>query len=550
MESVYRSRAVIAGTTNPNYGRERNAEDPHDWHSMLFPQIAREKWEVKNAELTNDKPRVDFISHDLDMTENAEIAEDAVAYHYDQDDFTDTFRIAMRAATRDGGAPIKTTWEKRTETAFDQDGQPVLDENGDFTKTVKYEGVRNRLIRLEDLFPDPKGNTFRSCGWIIHRFFATTEELRSRGDFYSNLDELPQGGSAGGDDKKREGETQEAFDARRKGVHTCYEMYTPYSRVTIANSSLIIRRDDRLAFKHGGMPFTMIRTIDDEDCIVGDSMGTLIDALQELYWALLNGLVDAVNLSTDPPMIADTEEDPHAAKQVLYPGCTLTARNGQQTLKVMQDVAQLSNYNVMQLLEMVLGLMDRISGITAALAGVSDASTATEASINVRQGKGRVGAEMAVSDRAWCRVAQKTYCLIQQFQSKEVSSRLSSGRKVEYKPEQLVDMMIVPKSASTERALKDLERQDAQTLWEIAKESIVDPATQMPQFPLTDAAKKLYESFGGDPRLVMEPKPPVAPPAPPDPVAAPMGAMMDAEGNPVDPALLAELGDPGAVNAA
>lgn len=549
MERVYRARAVAKGTTNPNYGRVRDEDDPHDWHSMLFPPIAHEKWEVKNAELTTDQPRVDFTSHDIEYEDNAELAEDAVAFHYDRDDFADTFRLAMRAATRDGGAPVKTTWDKRTETAFDEAGQPILNDDGDFTKRVTYEGVRNRLIRLEDLFPDPTATTFRACGWVIHRFFATTEELRSRGGFYSNLDDLPQGGSAGGDDKKREGETQEAFDARRKGVHTCYEMWTPYSRYTIANADLVIRRDDRLTFKHGTVPFTMIRTIDDEDCIVGVSMMTLIDALQELYWALLNGLVDAVTISLGPPMIADTEEDPNAAKQVVYPNAVLHARNGQQTLKVMQDVAQLSNYNVMQLLEMVLGLMDRISGITAALAGVSDASTATEASINVRQGKGRVGAEMAVSDRAWCRVGQKTYCLIQQFQSDEVTARLSGGRKVEYKPEQLVDMMIVPKSASTERALKDLERQDAQTLWEIVRETIVDPATQMPKIDQVKVLAKLVEAFGGDPRSVTEPDPPVAPPVP-EPVAAPMGAIMDAEGNPVDPNLLAELGDPGAVNAA
>jgi hypothetical protein len=545
MSVVRRAREVALGTSNPNHGRERDPDDPHDWHSMLFPPIAREKWEVKNAELTVDTPRVDFVSHDLEYSDNAEVAQDAVAYHYDRDDFDDTFSLAMRAATRDGGAVIKTIWEKRLETAFDDDGQPILDDNGDFMKRVTYSGTRNMLCRLEDIFPDPTATTFRNARWVIHRFYATTEDLRARGDFYSNLDDLPQGGSASGDDQKRPDETTEAFEARRKGVHTCYEMWTPYSRVTIANKSLVIRRDDRLTFKHPrgqqpSTPFTMIRTIDNEDSIVGVSMMTLIDALQELYWSLLNGLVDAVNLSLSPPMIADTEEDAGAAKQSVHPNAVLHARNGQQTLKVMQDVAQLSNYNVMQLLDMVLALMDRISGITAALAGVSDAATATEASINVRQGKGRIGAEMAVSDRAWCRVAQKTYCLIQQFESKEVMARLSSGREVQYAPEQLVDMMIVPRSASSERALKDLERQDAQTMWEIAKETLVDPVAQMPTLDVMDAAKRLVEAFGGDPRSVKPPMPPMAQ-LPPADGSMPAGAV-DAEGNPIDPAVLGEIG--------
>lgn len=550
MERVERARLVAIGTSNPNYGKPRDESDPRDWHSRLFPPIAREKWEVKNTELSVDTPRVDFISHDLDYEDNAELAEDSVAYHYDRDRFNRTFRMAMRAATRDGGAPIKTTWEKRQETAFDEDGLPETDDDGNFLKRTTYEGVRNTLCRLEDIFPDPTANTFRSCRWVIHRFYATTEDLRARGDFYSNLDKLPQGGTASGDDKKRDNETQEAFEARRKGVHTCYEMWTPYSRITVANCSLIIRRDDQLTFKHGTVPFTMIRTIEDEDCIVGTSMMNLIDDLQELYWSLLNGLVDAVTLSLHPPMIADTEEDPNAAKQVVYPDAVLHARQGQATLKVMQDVAQLSKYDVMNLLAMVLDLMDRISGITAALAGVSDAATATEASINVRQGKGRIGYEMTVSDEQWCEVARKTYCLIQQLQSKDVAARLTSGRRVEYKPEQLVDMMIVPKSASSERSLKDLERQDAQSMWQIALETMTDPPSQMPVLDYVDLAKRLVEAHGGDPRSVQPPAPPALPPS--GPMGAPeqgggLPEYLDASGTPLDPA---SLGLAGGVDAA
>lgn len=538
MDRVRRARSVADGTSNPNHGRARDPEDPHDWQSMQFPPIAGEKLEVKNAELTVTLPRVEFLAHDPAYDDNAELAEDAVAYHYDRDKFPRTFRLAMRAATRDGGSVVKTTWDKRTETAFGDDGQPILSESGEFTKRITYEGVRNSLLKLEDVFPDPTANDFDSCRWVIHRFYATTEDLRARGDFYSNLEKLPRGGSASGDDQKRDGETSEAFEARRKGVHTCYEMWSPYSRITVANKDLIIRRDDKLASKHGGVPFTMIRTIDDEDCIVGVSMMTRIDPLQELYWFLLNCLIDAVHLSIAPPMIADTEEDSGAANQVVYPNAVLAARNGKQTLSVMQDVAQLAKYDVLQLLEMVLGLMDRISGITAALAGVSDASTATEASINVRQGKGRIGYEMAVSDESWCEVGRKTYCLIQQYQSDEVAGRLSSGRVVKFRPEQLVDMMITPKSASSERALKDLERQDTQTLWEIAKETMVDPASQMPGIDHTDIFRRLIEAFGGDPRMVQPPRPP----APPEPVPT------DPSG--VDAGLMEILGDDGEVVAA
>ena len=154
---------------------------------------------------------------------------------------------------------------------------------------------------------------------------------------------------------------------------------------------------------------------------------------------------------------------------------------------------------------------------------------------------------MKVSDRAWCRVAAKTYCLIQQFQSEQVSAQLSSGRAVAYEPEQLVDMMIVPKSASMERSLKDLERQDAQTLWEIAKEMMVDPAAQMPSVDHLKIAQRLLEAFGADPRMVQPPMPPM-PQLPPADGSAPQG-LTDAEGNPIDPEMIAELEAAGAAAA-
>ncbi len=223
----------------------------------------------------------------------------------------------------------------------------------------------------------------------------------------------------------------------------------------------------------------------------------------------------------------------------MYPGAVLHARNGQQTLKVMQDVAQLGKYDILQLLDMVLSLMDRISGITAALAGSSDASTATEASINARQSNDRIGAEMAVSDEAWCEVGNKTYNLIQQYQSDEVSAKLSGGRSVEFAPEQLVDMMITPRSASSERVLKDLERQDMQALWEISKETMTDPASQMPSMDLVGNLKRLVESFGGDPRTV---RPPATPQLPAVPELAP--DMLDEAGVPVDPVTMQPLAQP------
>lgn len=514
MERVFRARKVYLGTTNPDKGRVRRSEDPTDWRSMLFPPVANEQAELMFAEMSVDDPRFSYTARVAAFDGNARAAEQAVDYFNDRDRFGRTFRMATRATIRDGGAPIQTTWRR--------------DEHGEW-------GTSNQLLRLEDVFPDPTATDFGSCRWVVVRSRATLDELKAVG-IYEGLHRLAD--RPGGRDtyeQKREGETQEAFDAARTGVHTLHTQWTPFERVVVANRQHVILRQ---ANPYGWIPLTMVRLIDDEDCIVGVSPMTLIDELQEAYWFALNSLMDAIHFSVNPPRLADIEEDSRSGEYPVYPGAVIPARNGESTVKVLQDVANLDKYNVAQLVETLRATMERITGMNSAIAGVSLADTATEAAINVRQGKGRVNAMLAVSDECWAQVATRTYGAIQKFATDGVVARLSSGQTVSFMPDDLVDMMISPKPASAERSLVDLERQDAQAALN-ALLGLVNPAdpSGIPRVNLEPVVRRLVDAFKLPPETVVSgvspgslpPAGPAAPPvdssgvaggAPPDPLAA------------------------------
>lgn len=511
LERVRRARLVFLGRTNPNFGRKRAQNDPADWRSMVFPPIANEQAELLFAEMTVDDPRFGFSARKVEFRENASAAEQAVDFYNDRDRFARTFRKSMRAAIRDGGAIVRTTWGKN--------------EHGEW-------GVQNRLRRLEDIFPDPTATEFDQCRWVIERTRATMDDLltvtdRSGECIYKNLAKLAKdSGSRDGDEQRREGETEEAFQARTTGVHTLHTMWTPHGRVVVADRSVVILRNEGPVFERGAIPFTMVKLIDDEDCIVGVSPMTLIDDLQEAYWSALNALIDAINLATNPPRLADIEEDTNAANYPIYPGCTIPARNGEATVKVLQDLASLDKYNVAQLCENLRSIMERLTGMNSAIAGVSMADTATEAAINVRQGKGRVGAELTVADDAWAQVAKLSYWRIQEFCSEEIDAVLSGGSAVRFAPEHLVDMMIVPKSAASERSLADLERQDAQNVLTTLQGLVSDPS-QLPRVDLTEVVRRVCEAFRLPTDIVQPPlpMPQMAAPAP-MPGAPPDGGSM------------------------
>lgn len=477
-----RATRVVMGTSNPAYGHIRDLEDPSDWQSYNYPAIAFEKKQLLVANLATSVP--EFVAKprpgNYQFMDRVTSANQIVSYYLDEMEFPRTFRKTCGVVAEQGDQTVMTTWRRdvRMEDYTEQVEQPVYEtqsvtdpttgeqyeeevqvgiemvEQTSKRECVYYDGPWIERIAYEDDFPDPTAREDEQAKWWIRSWRATTQELEDSG-LYFNLDKLFGDGSAEGHEQKRDGETQEAYEARKTGVHTIYDMWTAYG-VTCVTSNIVIRHDqdpENPIFKFG-IPLNKIKLVDDDDNLGGVSLMLMIEPDQEAYWRFWNGLLDAVSWAVKPLMIADTEEDPTANRQELWPGGTITARNGKQTLQVVQDMANLNYAGAQAILGYCLQHMDGVTGMNDALAGLQNSSNATEADLNMTAAKGRIRLGIDVMDDDWGRVMTKVLQLVQQFGDERVVGQIGAT-PIDVDPREILGQFKMSVSLTSERALRE-----------------------------------------------------------------------------------------------
>jgi hypothetical protein len=487
VEKKRHAHRVVMGTSADGYGRGRNLRDPQDWQSRNYPKIAFEKKQLLVANIATGipefeaKPRPGNYQH----SDQIRAANSVVAYYLDEMEFPRTFRKTADTIAEYGDQTVMTTWRRDarmearpvrrvapvTEVVFDEEQGEEIEvvvgeqevEDVEEVEVVYYEGPWIERIAYEDDFPDPTAREDEKAKWWIRSWRATIEELEAAG-IYQNLDRLHGDGMADNYEQKRDHETTEAFEARRTGVFTIYDMWTAHG-VTCVTNNIVIRHDQdpKNPIYKFGIPLNTIKLVDDDDNLGGISLMLCIEHDQEAYWRFWNGLLDAVSWAIKPLMIADTEEDPNAAKQVLYPGNTITARNGKQTVQVVQDMANLNYAGAQAILGYVLQHMDGVTGMNDAIAGLSNSSNATEADLNMTAAKGRIRLGIDVMDDDWSRVMTKVLQLVQQYGDQRVIGKLTNGVEIDVDPQEIVGQFKMTVALASERALRDQRMNSLQT---------------------------------------------------------------------------------------
>ena len=543
MERVRSNRAVVNGTTNAEHASNRDPDDPLDWKARFFPKIVKEKYRLLNAEMSVERPRFDFEPRRLEDKELVQMAEDVVDEFMDRDHFSEKFRRATAVANKDGGCVLKSVFSVKKQPMIGRDGSPLADDEGNIQYLDPEECVRNIIVPWEKCLPDPTARSFRDASFVIHEFELTTAELLSRrdsnGDPLYDVDAIKRlhdwGKSTG--EEKREGETEESFQRRRAGIHVCHEMWARSGKVVIADEREVIYQDS--LHREVPIPFTMIRSIEHENMILGESPFEDTREIQEAYWRIFNDTFDAVAYALNPPKLVNTELDPDAAEIEWYPGANIETVDGESVVQVFQDMTSLHQYKGYEMLVQMESLIDSITGMNSELAGDSSATTATQSSINIRQAKGRVQQMVETSDDCWARVADKVFDLTRQYASEDVVVRAIDGSLTTINPMELRDLRvkIQPVRLSSERVLTDLERQDNMMLLETLL-GFVDPS-QMPSINIEELLKDVVRSFGHKPRRLIAPQQP----APVDVAPVDSGQMqletdiiLDEEGNEVSDA--------------
>jgi hypothetical protein len=448
------------------------------WKSYNLHKYALQQTHTAVAEIVpEDDPGFDWDTRNPEQSEYADIVEALVNDQLCKDDYASKKYLSVLLASVYGGCPVKTSWNSKRERTV------RLTPSG---PKVEYRIVTDQptatLIDPRDFGYDLRARSLSEARFAYHRMRLTIEEIETR----KKADGTPLYDSEmvaklrawfDSDDSSSNRPTQtydndaagELERARRKGIEVI-EMWTHNRVIVRAGGSFIIRNDERVD-PIPGLPFDVVTILPALNDVWGMSLMQLLRDPQEHTWTLENGSLNLLKLALDPPRSVDVISDPDNADRAWRPGQTfptsMTAKDAVQTLNV-QGIDPLGSLSAVAQQREV---MEYITGITSEVAGQSNADTATQAALNQRQAKGRIGKMIASVNRAWGGVAKKFLLLDQAFMdyTKPVKLLGQRGDEFVHVSPQMIGGEWNPKpKASTQDAIKELTKQNLSEFLSVA----------------------------------------------------------------------------------
>lgn len=451
---------------------ERQKPTGHEsWRSFFFTKYGYQQVATLAAELAaEDDPTFVYEPWDAHREPYAQVCSQIVSQQLQRDDYPTKRLLATICAAVYGGQPLKVHWQYQTVK------RRVLKPSGlrEVEEIVVLDQPTITLVDPHDFYYDPRARSMKECRFVFHRMRLTYEELASRkranGEpLYRNLDTLKQkcfgqGLGDGTADDVRDLDNDlvgERDKARREGIEVI-EMWTR-DRVVVRAAGSIIIRDDPNPYMHGRLPFEVAVIQPSLNDLWGHSVMWVVRDVQELLWTLDNASMDALKLAINPPIAVDITADMENTNRPLMPGQVYPVQGNAKDAVVPLRVTGAEPYVSEQAITGVRDLLKQTTGITDEMAGVSQANTATEAAINQRQAKGRVGIMLRSMDAAFARCAEMILQLNQQFLDFSKPVRVMGQKGAEWKhiaPQQIAGMWDVRPKNSSERVVKELHRQN------------------------------------------------------------------------------------------
>jgi hypothetical protein len=468
------------------------------WRSFIHYKYAWQQVQTLVAELCADAdPSFMWEPRNSAQANYAETVQGIIGQQFERDDYPEKRYMSVLTAAVYGGCPIKYSW------LYECYGNGA-------EKVIVNDRPTATLLDPRQFFYDPRARHMREARYAGHVMRLEVAELkaRKRADgtpFYKNLDQLddaPNEGSNELDTNQLDNDhSGERDKARRKGVEVV-ELWTR-DRVMVRANGIIIR-DDPNPLPFGRLPFEVVRLIPTLNDVWGASLMWALRDPQSLIQSLDNAAMDQVKLALDPPLAVDSS-DPRNVDRVLYPGQRFPSRSPKDAV-IPVRVTQMDPFTAQQSIQGARDLMKHVSGITDSLEGNISSDTATEAAINQRQSKGRVGVMLTSVDAAWARVAGGFLQLNQRYLNLADPVKVMGPGKAEWRhirPSEIAGMWDVrPKNAS-ERVIKELHRQTLMeaigSLAPLAERTTATGKT----VDLTVFAEELAESFGFDKNRVV-----------------------------------------------
>jgi hypothetical protein len=171
------------------------------------------------------------------------------------------------------------------------------------------------------------------------------------------------------------------------------------------------------------------------------------------------------------------------------------ARNAVEPIRVTGMEPYLSN----QAIDAQLQKLKNVTGITDEIAGSSNANSATQAALNQRQSKGRIGVMLHCIDESFARVAEMFLALNQQYLDLSVPVRLlgAKGKKwAHIGPEAIAGIWDVRAKNSSEKAVKELRQQSLMEALGAVTPAVNASTATGKTIDITPIVAELVETFG------------------------------------------------------
>lgn len=444
-------------------GAKPSGED--SWRSWFFYKYAFQQVKTLVAELAaEEQPTFVWEARRAEQDEYANVVESLIGFMLQRDGYNMKRLMAIETAAIYGGCPIKVHWTYKTVERKRMGSAGLISE-----QYVLMDQPTMSLVDPRDFMYDTRARTMSECRYAFHRMRLTLDELKAKkksdgSPFYKNLDELDdiEGGDGTADDTRDldNDYSGEREQARRSGIEVV-EMWTRDRWIVRAAGNTIIL-DEPNPFWHGRLPFEVVTLMPSRNDIWGQSIIWTVQDVQSHLHTLDNASMDALKLMIDPPL-AVSADDPENMGRPTRPGERFIATAGTKDVFEPLRLTGIDPFVSDGVISNARSQMENISGITREMSGQSNADTATQAAMNQRQSKGRVGVMLRSIDDSFARVAEMILQLCQQFLNLSEPVKVLGEDGAAWRhiaPKEIAGLWDVRPKNSTERVAKELRLQN------------------------------------------------------------------------------------------
>lgn len=444
-------------------GQKPSGED--SWRSWFFYKYAHQQIKTLVAELAADEhPTFVWEARKAEQDDYADVVQSLVGFMLQRDGYNMKRLMAIETAAIYGGCPVKYHWTYKTCSRKRIGAAGIITE-----EYVLLDQPTMSLVDPRDFMYDPRARTMDECRYAFHRMRLSLAELKAKkrsdgSSFYKNLDELEdmEGGDGTADDSRDLDNdfSGELEIARTSGIEVV-EMWTRDRWIVRAAGNVIIL-DEPNPFWHGRVPFEIITLLPSRTGPWGQSVIWTIQDVQAHLHTLDNASMDALKLMIDPPL-AVSPDDPENMTRTTRPGERFLGTTGVKEVFEPLRLTGIDPFVSDGVISNARGQMENISGITREMAGQSNADTATQAAMNQRQSKGRVGVMLRSIDDSFARIAEGFLQLCQQFLDLSQPVKVLGEKGTAWKhiaPSEIAGLWDVRPKNSSERVAKELRLQN------------------------------------------------------------------------------------------